>query len=417
MPKRDSQAPAAARNPDRPKRKYRRRQLTPPRAPPVGVAAANASAGMEGEAAVKGGFHLIADSSASTGAIPNEYGDEGLTKAGVQTGQQMQLQEVMSGNGREHARRQVDIRFHDANDINESSGGIERRAQIETESKIVRTIEYDPPPADTRPHSSHRSNASLMQHSRANQNHANPVCLFPESHPALISTQLRETQVHKQQLGSLLTASQYPAGDNRRMETTQTQVPNISLSWNSVGYPFGPQAQLMTDDLMSSSVGPTAARIPSVSRVNASHDYNAAASATGSGRELFDVNMETVRGTPYEWQQAVSLRQMSEEILHSELRRATPDIQSPVQQKLPLIDLKAPAARSSNMSSRHAAPTQEESIQQQCDPRARQNADSALVSHTLSVEPIFDSQYDLCITTVASCSSFVCVNSSCNSRI
>ena len=411
--KRHLQAPAAARPPDRPKRKYRRRQLAPSRDPPVG--AANASAGMGEEAAAKGGSHPSSNSSASTGVIPNEYGDEGLTKAGVQIGQQMQLQEVMAGNGREHASRQANLRFHESNDSNESCGGNEKRTRIER--AIIRSTEPDPPPADTQPHNSHRSHASLMQHSRVNHNHANPVCLFRESHPeyALISTHLRESQVHMQQIESLLDANQYPAGESRKMETTQTQVPNIPLSWNSVEYPFGTQVQCVTDNSMSTSFCP-AALVQNISHETSSQDDNAVALATGSGREPFDVNMGTVRGTPCYWKQDVPLRQTREAILNSELRRAPPDIRSPVQQTQPLLDLKVPAAMSSHMSSRHAAPTPEGSIQQQCDPRARQNADSALVSHTLCVEPIFDSQYDLRITTEARCFSFVCVNNYCISR-
>ena len=46
-------------------------------------------------------------------------------------------------------------------------------------------------------------------------------------------------------------------------------------------------------------------------------------------------------------------------------------------------------------------------ISLQCDPRARQSADKALVTHTLRVEPSPDPRFDLLITTESRCSSVV----------
>lgn len=47
------------------------------------------------------------------------------------------------------------------------------------------------------------------------------------------------------------------------------------------------------------------------------------------------------------------------------------------------------------------------SLSLQCDPRARQSADKALVTHTLKVEPSPDPRFDLFITTESRCSSVV----------
>lgn len=255
-----------------------------------------------------------------------------------------------------------------------------------------------------KPHTQHLAglrHESQSLESDASEGRANPMFLFtvPDPQSFSLNPQLLEAQHNVKQCGERPMAPTCLSDDNPKAQSTPNHLPRVTPNWS-------PQ---WMDERMTSSSFSSASLAP----VNEQHFGSTRATGSSGDRNrdrahyLDDVAVGFVRratvGSSFH---GSTSEQRAEAGLDSGLRQAPPDLQSHGQHHQHSRQKWSTSA--SSISTPYEVPMPDGWIREQCDPRARQSADRALVAHTLRVEPSSDAQFDLRITTEATCSNIVC---------